>query len=78
MNFQELFLTQFNDNHYYTFACTGLKHVHEQEFNTRDQANEYMYKMCKKYGLIIEKTYDDNHDKTYICNNNVRFYIQRV
>ena len=75
-NLEEMFLTQHNE-HYYTFACTGLK-LPTKEFSSRQLANEYMHKVCGKYGLQIKKVYDDKHDKTYICSDNVRFYIQRV
>lgn len=65
------------NKHSYSFAVTGLKEK-SKVFSTRDLANEYMYRMCRKYGLNIVKKYEDNHDITYICDNGVRFYIQRV
>lgn len=66
-----------NNSHRYSFAASGIK-VREKEFLTREAANKQMYKVMKKYGLRILNTYDDKHDKTYICDNNIRFYIQRV
>ena len=63
--------------HYYTFACTGMK-IQEKEFTTRDSANKFMYKLCDKYGLHIKEVWKDNHDVTFVCDNNVKFYIQRV
>lgn len=63
--------------HQYSFAVTGLK-VKSRAFNSRQSANEYMYKVCSKHKLNIVKVYDDKHFKTYICNNDVRFYIHRV
>lgn len=63
--------------HRYSFASTGLG-VKDKEFSTRQAAEEYMYSICDKRGLSIEKVYDDKHDKTYICANGVRFYIQRA
>lgn len=47
-------------------------------FSSRQAANEYMYDLCSKFGLHIVKIWDDNHDKTYICDNGVTFYIQRA
>ena len=70
-----LFFT--NSKHYYTFACTGTK-IASKEFPSRESANEYMYKQCYKNGLQIKEVWKDNHDVTFICNNGVRFYIQRV
>lgn len=64
-------------NHYYTLATIGLKKEIMKTFPTRQEANAYMFKLIEKYSLHIEKTYNDNHDKTYCCNNNVKFYIQR-
>jgi hypothetical protein len=66
-----------NLSHYYTFAVTGIKE-RELDFQTRQKANEHMYKIMKKHGLSIVKVYNDKHYKTYVCNNEVRFYIQRV
>jgi len=73
----QLFFTQTYSKHIYTFACTGLK-VGEREFSTRQLAKEYMYKQCKKNGLFIQEVWTDGHDVTYVCNNNVKFYIHRV
>ena len=75
MNLDEVFLTY--NKHYYTFACTGMK-VSSREFSSRELAKEHMYNLCKKKGLIIKEKWKDNHDVTYICNDGVRFYIQRV
>ncbi len=64
-------------SHTYSLAATGMK-IKPMTFGTRDQANKEMYKICSKNGLHIEEVWDDHHDKTYICNNGVRFYIQRA
>lgn len=72
-----MFLFNSMSGHYYTFAATGIR-VREKTFVRRDLANAYMYKIMNKYGLTLETVWDDNHDKTYICNNGVRFYIHRV
>jgi len=66
------------NGHYYTFSCTGLKGVKERTFASRDSANKYMYGLLAKYGLKVVKVYDDKHYKTYICNNDITFYIQRA
>lgn len=64
--------------HSYSLATSGLgkKNV-SRNFSSRSAANEYMYKLCAKHGLTIIETWDDNHDKTYVCSNGVKFYIQR-
>lgn len=69
----------YNTNeHNYSFAVVGLgKHL-DAIFGSREAATEHMYSVCRKYGLHINKVYDDNHDKTYICDNGVTFYIQRA
>ena len=45
---------------------------------SRQEANEEMYKIIKKYNLRVLKVYEDNHDKTYVCDNDVVFYIHRA
>ena len=77
MNLEQfIFFTQ--NKHYYTFACTGLKGVASRDFSSRQSANEYMYKQCEKHGLKVKDVWKDHHDVTFVCNNNVKFYIQRV
>jgi hypothetical protein len=63
--------------HSYSFVATGLK-TNERVFASRQAANDHMYELCDKLGLHICDVYDDKHDKTYICDNGVRFYIQRM
>ncbi len=77
MNLEELFLTQAYTKHYYTLACTGLK-VKDKEFTSREQAKEYMYRITDKLGLKLRDKWKDNHDVTYVYENGIKFYIQRV
>lgn len=67
-----------NNTHAYSFATVGLKKHYDKMFSSRQAANEYMYDLCSKFGLHIVKIWDDHHDKTYICDNGVTFYIQRA
>ena len=64
--------------HQYTLASTGLGREVDKVYLSRDAATQKMYKLCAKYNLKIQEVYDDKHDKTYICNNGVRFYIHRM
>lgn len=64
--------------YYYSLVTTGLKKNKGKMFTSRQLANEYMYNLCGKYKLNIVEVYDDKHDKTYICDNNIRFFIQRM
>lgn len=66
-----------NNVHRYSFAATGLR-MKSKEFDSRDEAKEQMYKVLSKNHLTILKIYDDKHDKTYVCNNGVKFYINRM
>lgn len=69
----------FTENgHQYTLASTGLGKDLDKVYGSREAATQKMYKVCKKYGLHIKEIYDDKHDKTYICNQGVRFYIHRM
>ena len=77
MNLEELFLAQAYTKHYYTFACSGMK-MSCKEFTSREQAKEYMYRIIDKLGLTLLDKWKDNHDVTYVCNNGIKFYIQRV
>ena len=63
--------------HTYTLAATGIK-IRDRVYPSRQLANEEMYHLIKKKGLHIIEVYDDKHYKTFICNNGVRFYVNRV
>ena len=63
--------------HIYTFAATGIK-MRVREFMNRESAKNAMYKFMARHNLSLQEVYDDNHDKTYVCTNGVRFYIQRA
>jgi hypothetical protein len=63
--------------HRYSLAATGTK-FHSCEVCSREAANQIMYDYVNKHRLHIIKVYDDKHDKTYICDNGIRFYINRI
>ena len=72
-----MFVNYWTNSHSYSLAVTGLK-MKNKVFSTREEANQMMYKIMAKYHLTLQKVFDDNHDKTYVCDNGVRFYIQRA
>lgn len=63
--------------HIYTLAATGIK-FKPRDFVSRAAAKEKMYKFMAKKGLRIVEIWDDHHDKTYCCNNGIKFYINRL
>lgn len=64
-------------NHLYTLAATGIK-LRSREFSHRRDAEDVMYKVIGKKNLRIIERYDDKHYKTYVCENGIKFYINRV
>ena len=69
----------FTNGHQYTLTSTGLGRKDlDRVYGSREAATKIMYSTCAKFGLHIVEVYDDKHDKTYICNNGVRFYIHRM
>lgn len=62
--------------HTYSLAASGIK-FKSAIYSTRDQAKYAMYEYVGKNKLHITDVYDDKHDKTYCCDNGVRFYIIR-
>lgn len=64
--------------HQYTVGSTGLKKNCDKTFLSRQTANNYMYRLCKKYDLDIIEVYDDKHSKTYVCNNGIKFFVNRI
>jgi hypothetical protein len=63
--------------HLYTLGATGIK-FNGGVFATRQAARSSMYKYIDKHHLHIVEKYDDNHFKTYVCDNGVKFYINRM
>lgn len=64
--------------HQYTLVLIGTGKRISKTFNSRNAANQAMYKLMGKYKLSLEKVYDDKHDKTYICNKGAEFHINRL
>lgn len=63
--------------HKYCLSCSGAK-MRTKYFNSRQEANEAMYKFCNKKGIHIECTDDSKHCKLYSDNNGVSFCVARV
>ena len=72
-----MFILSIVGEHQYTLAATGLK-MNSYTFDSREKARRVMYEIMDKNNLHVVNKYDDHHFKTYICNNGVRFYINRV
>ena len=64
--------------HTYSLFSEGLKKTYSEVFLTRDEANQFMYRLVRKYKLKMKEVWDDKHDKTYCYENGVKFYIQRI
>lgn len=71
-----MFVNFLTKNHTYSFAATGIK-VKSKTFSTREDANQLMYKVMAKHHLTLQEVFNDHHDKTYVCDKGVCFYIQR-
>lgn len=64
--------------HEYSLFSEGLSKNYSKVFLTRDEANQFMYKLVSKYNLKMKEIWNDKHDKTYCYENNIKFYIQRI
>ena len=63
--------------HTSTLAATGIK-FKGREYSSRQLAEHDMYNYINKHGYIIQEVYDDKHYKTYVCQNGIKFYINRM
>lgn len=63
-------------SHFYTLSATGLN-FRTRRYNNREEAAQEMYNVMSKKSLDLQEVYDDRHNKTYVCSNGVRFYINR-
>lgn len=61
----------------YVLSASGIR-MKAQSFGNRRAATEAMYNFISRKHLVLQEVYDDKHYKTYICNNNIRFYVQRM
>ena len=62
----------------YSLVLIGTGKTVSKTFSSRDAANQAMYRLMGKRRLTLKKVYNDNHDKTYICNEGAEFHINRV
>ena len=58
--------------------CSDKYEVSNKLFSSRSLANTEMYKIMNKNHLSIIDIYDDYHDKTYICSDYSKFYVNRI
>lgn len=63
--------------HSYSVFATGIK-CKDKVFNTRKEAEAYMWDICHKYGITVECTEYDKHERKYSNHAGVRFYINRI
>lgn len=63
-------------SHIYSLAATGIK-FKSKEFLSRHDANTFMYRFMAKKGLKIVEIWNDRHDKTYCCQDGIKFYVNR-
>lgn len=63
--------------HRYTLAATGIK-FRGGEYFSRQIAEHDMHRFMGKHGLSIQEVYDDKHYKTYVCQDGIKFYINRM
>ena len=61
--------------HNYTLVAEGKKL--DKVFLTRSEAVKHMYNIINDLNLNIKEVWEDRHDVTYICNNNIKFHINR-
>lgn len=69
--------TFYFSEHLYTLGATGVK-FRGGVYTTRQAARRAMYNYIDKHHLHVVEKWDDNHYKTYLCENGVRFYINRM
>ena len=63
--------------HYYNVFSSGTN-LRERRFNTRKEAESYMYTYCLKHNIKVECRECDKHERVYTNHNGVRFYINRI
>jgi len=62
---------------FYTLGSDKYK-ISTSIFTSRCAANTEMYKIMNKNKLRIIDMYDDYHDKTYVCSDYSKFYVNRI
>lgn len=65
------------DSRLYTLASTDKK-FKDHVCGSRASAKRIMYNYMDKKGIHVVNKYDDNHFKTYICDDGTRFFINRI
>ena len=65
------------NSHLYTVAAIGIK-ARSRTYNTRRDANEYMYRLVRKHNLTLKEVWDDKHYKTYNFSNGIKIFVNRV
>ena len=63
--------------HYYSVVLSDSARHYDRTFVSRNEATEAMRKQCRKMGVSVVEVWDDNHEKTSICNDGSQFHINR-
>lgn len=64
--------------YYQLFISSSFDNINKK-FSSREEANKYMEKILYNKNYQVDKIVrKDKHKYEYICENGVRFYINRV
>ena len=50
----------------------------DRQFSSRQAAKNYMYDYIDRKGFQVREKWHDGHYVTYVCDNGVKFFINRV
>ena len=64
-------------DHRYTVASIGCN-MKDRQFSSRQEAKNYMYDYIDRKGFQVREKWHDGHYVTYVCDNGVKFFINRV
>ena len=65
------------NSHTYSVSAVGVK-FRNANFNSREAAKDYLGHYLNRKRINVKEKWRDGHYVTYVCDNNVKFFINRI
>ena len=61
------------------YSVAGINcNIKDCQFSSRQAAKNYMYEYIDRKGIRVREKWHDGHCVTYVCDNGIKFFINRI
>lgn len=66
-----------DNSHRYSVSAVGIR-FKDKTFNSRNAAKAYLGNYLDKKRISVKEKWRDGHYVTYVCDGDVKFFINRI